>query len=206
MIRKALCLWLGLVLVAGIPWTRANETQGKLGPLEKRIRAYQVHPAFSDDRYGLLVVKTALQALKEGSGGARYRRRIGFQKIRFLSAGIAGLADTSLLGRIPLLAIELTLIPGWIPRRIFPEGAIEHFFLFGTPQNTRILRVTFLVTIGLISALAKAIQIALVFTALKRSTAAGNTILVAGLAPFHTLRVSTGCTIGRGGLNEKKDP
>lgn len=69
MIQKILCLCLGLVFMAGSPWARANETQKKLGLLEKKISAYQVHPAFSDDRYGLLVVKAALQSLKEGSGG-----------------------------------------------------------------------------------------------------------------------------------------
>jgi cytosine deaminase len=37
--------------------------------LEKRISAYQVNPSFKDDVYGLLVVKSALQSIKEGSGG-----------------------------------------------------------------------------------------------------------------------------------------
>ncbi|MBA3012778.1 MAG: nucleoside deaminase [Proteobacteria bacterium] len=69
MIRKTFCVCLGLVFVAGTLWARTKEPQEKLNLLEKRILAYQILPAFSDDIYGLMVVKAALQSLEEGSGG-----------------------------------------------------------------------------------------------------------------------------------------
>lgn len=41
----------------------------KMIALEKRITSYVIHPEFKDDTYGLIVVKKALESIKEGSGG-----------------------------------------------------------------------------------------------------------------------------------------
>ncbi len=48
----------------------AGDTQSAgLSDIEKRIEAYNPDPEYRDDIYGLLVVKQALVALKNGSGG-----------------------------------------------------------------------------------------------------------------------------------------
>ena len=41
----------------------------RLAELEQRILSYTPNPAFEDDVYGLLVVKSGLQSVKQGSGG-----------------------------------------------------------------------------------------------------------------------------------------
>ncbi|HMB31555.1 MAG TPA: deaminase [Desulfohalobiaceae bacterium] len=41
----------------------------KLNRLEERVSSYKIDKSYKDDPYGLMVVKAALKALKEGSGG-----------------------------------------------------------------------------------------------------------------------------------------
>lgn len=55
-----------LVLFIGI--CLAGNTERRQA-MEKRVNAYTVNNAYKDDVYGLIVVKSALQSIKEGSGG-----------------------------------------------------------------------------------------------------------------------------------------
>ncbi len=57
-----------LLFLCGLCSAQTGPVEKRLH-LEKRISDYQVNPSFRDDTYGLLVVKSALQSIKEGSGG-----------------------------------------------------------------------------------------------------------------------------------------
>ena len=78
MIRKTLSVFLVLLFFVCIPLADSDETQAlqkkqagleKLAALEKRIFDYKIDNTFRDDPYGLIVIKSGLDSLKEGSGG-----------------------------------------------------------------------------------------------------------------------------------------
>ncbi len=64
--KKLICITILLVLGAGISFAGDKH---KLAAMEKQVNAYTLDPAFEDDHYGLIVVKSALASIKEGSGG-----------------------------------------------------------------------------------------------------------------------------------------
>ena len=68
MIKKIVCFSFVFIFFAGITWANAGNKE-KLNKLEKRITSYKINKIYKDDPYGLLVVKSALASLKEGSGG-----------------------------------------------------------------------------------------------------------------------------------------
>lgn len=57
-----------VVFFAGITWAVDGDKE-KFIKLEKRIMSYTINESFKDDFFGLVVVKTALVSIKEGSGG-----------------------------------------------------------------------------------------------------------------------------------------
>lgn len=63
-----LYVFLGCVLASGTAWSDDTRAE-KLVSMERRITAYEIQTDFADDPYGLIVVKTALEAIKAGSGG-----------------------------------------------------------------------------------------------------------------------------------------
>ena len=65
--KTALCLVL-LVMLGGSSGALA-ESKERVARLEERVESYRIDPAYRDDPYGLIVVRHALKALKEGSGG-----------------------------------------------------------------------------------------------------------------------------------------
>lgn len=78
MIRKTISLFLVLFFFVCIPLADSKEPPApqkkqagleKLAALEKRILGYQINAAYKDDPYGLTVIKSGLDSLKEGSGG-----------------------------------------------------------------------------------------------------------------------------------------
>lgn len=68
MIKKIYIFSFILVFFAGITWAFDGNKE-KFIKLEKRITSYTVNKSFKDDPFGLVVVKTALESIKEGSGG-----------------------------------------------------------------------------------------------------------------------------------------
>lgn len=78
MIRKILSGFLILAFFVCLPPADSDEPQApqkkqagleKLAALEKRIFDYRIDNNFRDDPYGLTVIKSGLDSLKEGSGG-----------------------------------------------------------------------------------------------------------------------------------------
>jgi cytosine deaminase len=78
MIKETLSALLVLVFFVCIPLANSDEIQdtpkkklrlARLAPLEKRIFDYRINDDYKDDPYGLTVIKSGLDSLKEGSGG-----------------------------------------------------------------------------------------------------------------------------------------
>jgi cytosine deaminase len=57
-----------VIFLAAYTWVFAGSDE-KRRELEKRVLSYRVKASFADDIYGLMVVKSALESMKEGSGG-----------------------------------------------------------------------------------------------------------------------------------------
>ena len=78
MIKKILSGFLILAFFVCLPLANSDDTQEnpkeparleKLVALEKKIFDYKINETFRDDPYGLTVIKSGLDSLKEGSGG-----------------------------------------------------------------------------------------------------------------------------------------
>lgn len=78
MIKKTLSVILALLFVVCLSPANSEEPQEsqkmqlrrtRLATLENRILNYQIDNAYRDDPYGLVVIKSGLDSLKEGSGG-----------------------------------------------------------------------------------------------------------------------------------------
>jgi cytosine deaminase len=75
MIKNILSAILALLVVASLCPANSEENQKlktrqvQLAALENRILNYQIDTAYRDDAYGLVVIKSGLDSLKEGSGG-----------------------------------------------------------------------------------------------------------------------------------------
>ncbi len=76
--KKIFSAFLVMLFFVFIPLAKCDETlvnpkrpnkQIKLAALEKRILDYKINDAYGDDPYGLVVIKSGLESLKEGSGG-----------------------------------------------------------------------------------------------------------------------------------------
>jgi tRNA(adenine34) deaminase len=67
-LRLPAVIFLTGLLMSG-PVAGSDRNVQKLADLENRITQYTVQPGFPDDPYGLIVVKSALEAIKGESGG-----------------------------------------------------------------------------------------------------------------------------------------
>lgn len=56
------------IMISSWP-VQAQDMENKKKALEARIGSYRINPAYKDDMYGLIVVKAAMQSIREGSGG-----------------------------------------------------------------------------------------------------------------------------------------
>lgn len=68
MIKKNIGLWCVFIFLVSFTCAIASDKE-RLEKLEKKIISYEINKTFKDDAYGLIVVKSALVSIKEGSGG-----------------------------------------------------------------------------------------------------------------------------------------
>lgn len=66
--KKIRYLLFAVILLCNFTDSFAGDNE-KFIKLEKRITSYEMKEIFKDDIYGLMVVKSALESIKEGSGG-----------------------------------------------------------------------------------------------------------------------------------------
>jgi cytosine deaminase len=70
MILQAVALVLGCLVFSDTALGRDDGSDtDRLNRLESRINIYRISPEYADDRYGLIVVKAAVSAIRNGSGG-----------------------------------------------------------------------------------------------------------------------------------------
>lgn len=72
-IRFGFAVLLTAAVITGFCYAKDNnkvkDAAQRRADIEKRINAYTINPAYKDDTYGLIVVKSALESNKQGSGG-----------------------------------------------------------------------------------------------------------------------------------------
>ena len=68
MMKTMRFIFFAIIFLAGCSCAFAGDTE-KFFRLEKRIESYTINPGFKDDAYALMVVKSALKSIGQGSGG-----------------------------------------------------------------------------------------------------------------------------------------